>query len=1118
MHVEKDRRGFSDHAIIIAEFELVYEERQPKMSVPTEGEPWDDYKKAITATFANWELQDHNVEEFQECVSTLFTDLSHVWGSHAKASKPTRWSKPWWNNDCSDAYRNVHNGGTRKERRDLKNAVRKAKRKFLEERVHEISESNGRPWDLVDWSKPRKLSNFNCLVDNGVPITTTEQLWPKLQSQFASAEDREVDMTFIDEMEDIDQRDFLTISVKECRDALKGTSFRSASGPDHITWPVLKDVFKEPIAAAKVTRMFNACFNLGYWPNEFKESTTVIIPKPKKPDYSKIKAYRPIVLLNTLGKLGEKVLSTRMHFEGQRFGALHPNQFGGTTFHCTEDVGVCLTHHIKQGWKNKMDTSCIAFDVSQFFPSVNHDMMLRILEKQGFHPKIVNFFKCYLVGRTTHFKWGEAVSPLQEVNVGVGQGSALSPVLTNLYIAPILFKCDPIDGSAPLADKSSLFFYVDDGLLVATSPSCTENVPILREKYQVICRELERIGLRLEHDKTELMHFHQKTTTVMPGIDLGLAPFHNGRLLMPSKVWRYLGFYFTPRLRWDYHIKYYATRARSSVQAMLMLGNSIRGLTPMMKRTLYKSCVVPIMTYGFRLWWQPDGKNLLTKIKNLDKAQSSAARWILGAFRTSPVGGMEVLAGLPPMKLHLQKLFERSVVRIRTLPSHHPLKTNLPMTWTTDGELNLRPRAPMAIPKHNKSDNTSPANIIHRMVDTCSEVFRPLDDECRPGHRILDIYPNRIIFDLEHPGKKDGLAFNVWLAQRKLQIQGCVADNNAVTVFSDGSFTRVDGVRSGAAIAAYRGNNNIFEKSVACGKLTSYDAEMVGLAMAINKATSFEVAKITFFVDNESAAKAILNPTASSPSQGCSIGACRNVRRWLEEDPNRVVEIKWCPSHEGIPGNERVDILAKEASQREQPNATSYAYAKHKAMHVMKQKWQKNTVLSSYIGHNFLKFEEVIKVNHCVPIILKRDKEDDEESDAGEIDDPTGMKKASNGRPNALVARMARLILNHAPLGSYREKYFPEYERLCNYCGVFQDRKHVLFECHHYTRPPEWNDHRSLLKGKGSLKKFAEWLTDNPTAGTFIDIPDSAEEEIVGPNEFDGPLEQQPMQALIAWN
>ena len=1123
MVVEGPRRGFSDHSIIIAEFEVSHDPGLPKMSIPLKGEPWAKYKEAMVATIREWNAQDDSIEVFQESVTHLFAELSNVWGAHAKASKPSRFSKPWWNNECSAAYQNVRNGGTRQERRELKRNIRQAKRKYIDERIHEISEANSRPWDLVDWTKPRKISNFNCLVDSGVPITSTEQLWPKLQRQFASAEDHEVDMSFVDEMEDLAQREFPPISVKECTDALKGTSFKSAAGPDHIIWPVIKDVFKDPIASSKIVRLFNACFNLGYWPDEFKESTTVIIPKPKKPDYSKIKAYRPIVLLNTLGKLGEKVLSKRMHFEGQKHGALHPNQFGGTTFHCTEDVGVCLSHHIKQGWKNKMDTSCIAFDVSQFFPSVNHDMMLRILKKQGFHPKIVNFFKCYLVGRTTHFKWGEAISPLQNVNVGVGQGSALSPVLTNLYIAPILFKGDPTDGSAPLGDRSSLFFFVDDGLLVATSPSCSENVPILWDKYQFTCNELERIGLRLEHDKTELMHFHQKTTTVLPGIDLGLAPFHNGRLLMPSKVWRYLGFYFTPRLKWDFHIKYYATRARSSVQAMLMLGNSLRGLTPMMKRTLYKSCVVPIMTYGFRLWWQPNGKNLLGLIKNLDRAQSSAARWILGAFKTSPVGGMEVLAGLPPMKLHLQKLFERSVVRIRTLPSQHPLKANLPMVWTTDGDTNSKPRALMAIPRHSRGNKSSPVNIIHRTVDICTEVFRPLDEECCPGHRVLDKFPNRIKFILDHPKKGEGLVYLNWLAQREQLIKEYMARNDTATAFSDGSFTRVNGVRSGAAVAVYKGNNNIFERSIACGKSTSFDAEMVGLTMAFSKATNIpNVNTIAFFVDNESAAKAILNPTSTSPAQGCSIGACRNARRWLEHDHTRTIEIFWCPSHEGIAGNERVDVLAKEAAEGDQPNSISYAYAKHKAMHVMKQDWQKNTAVSKYLGHNFLKFEEVVKVNHCKPKLLMRDKGYESESEDGESDDDEdhqGVRKSVLwGRNSTLVSRMARLILNHAPLGSYREKYFPEYERNCNFCNEFQDRKHVLFECHHYTRPPDWNNHQTLLKGKGSIQKFADWLTDNPTTGTFTNIPDYAEDDIVGPNEFDGPEIFVPMQAQITYN
>jgi hypothetical protein len=36
----------------------------------------------------------------------------------------------------------------------------------------------------------------------------------------------------------------------------------------------------------------------------------VIIPKPNKPDYSSIKAYCPIALLNCIGKVMEKLMAT----------------------------------------------------------------------------------------------------------------------------------------------------------------------------------------------------------------------------------------------------------------------------------------------------------------------------------------------------------------------------------------------------------------------------------------------------------------------------------------------------------------------------------------------------------------------------------------------------------------------------------------------------------------------------------------------------------------------------------------------------------------------------------------------------------------------------------------
>jgi len=40
--------------------------------------------------------------------------------------------------------------------------------------------------------------------------------------------------------------------------------------------------------------------------------------------------------------------------------------------------------------------------------------------------------------------------------------------------------------------------------------------------------------------------------------------------------------------------------------------------------------------------------------------QRRAAIWITGAFKTSPLEGIEAIANLIPIKLHLQKLTGRS--------------------------------------------------------------------------------------------------------------------------------------------------------------------------------------------------------------------------------------------------------------------------------------------------------------------------------------------------------------------------------------------------------------------------------------------------------------------------
>jgi len=93
----------------------------------------------------------------------------------------------------------------------------------------------------------------------------------------------------------------------------------------------------------------NDCIDLGYWPNHFKRSSTVIIPKPNKSSYDLPKSFRPIVLLNTLGKLIEKVIGERIQFHVIANNFIHPSQLGGLKFKSTIDVGVALTHIIQLG-------------------------------------------------------------------------------------------------------------------------------------------------------------------------------------------------------------------------------------------------------------------------------------------------------------------------------------------------------------------------------------------------------------------------------------------------------------------------------------------------------------------------------------------------------------------------------------------------------------------------------------------------------------------------------------------------------------------------------------------------------------------------------------------------
>ena len=63
---------------------------------------------------------------------------------------------------------------------------------------------------------------------------------------------------------------------------------------------------------AHLAGLFISCLEIGCYPRAFKEPTTVVLRNPQKPRYDVPKAYRPIALLNTLGKALEKIVASRL--------------------------------------------------------------------------------------------------------------------------------------------------------------------------------------------------------------------------------------------------------------------------------------------------------------------------------------------------------------------------------------------------------------------------------------------------------------------------------------------------------------------------------------------------------------------------------------------------------------------------------------------------------------------------------------------------------------------------------------------------------------------------------------------------------------------------------------
>ena len=218
--------------------------------------------------------------------------------------------------------------------------------------------------------------------------------------------------------------------------------------------------------------------------------------------------------------------------------------------------------------------------------------------------------------------------------------------------------------------------YVDDGSIQGTSVTHREAAKAVARGYEDVVQWLHRNGLTVDKEKTEFISFSPRHSTHLGARVTRLGrrdPVHGEYVVSASKCVRYLGIFIQHDLQWTTHVRTMAARARSTIHALSVLGNSIRGISFANWRKVFHSLILPVLTYGLPVWFTD--RRPASLIKTLQIAQNDAVRKISGCFRTTPVAPLHNLLSIPPIRFTLRRFLNTYKDRLLRLPPSSLLRS-----------------------------------------------------------------------------------------------------------------------------------------------------------------------------------------------------------------------------------------------------------------------------------------------------------------------------------------------------------------------------------------------------------------------------------------------------------
>ena len=472
-------------------------------------------------------------------------------------------------------------------RNKVTHMIHSSKQKHYQKLLLNSTNDTKKTWnvinDLIGKTKtpaqlPEKLNTMDGIIQDPTKIANA------LNQHFANigkSENKQIDYKYIDQNIKKRQKNSIVINYttsQEIELIIKNLKNKNSEGIDEIPISIIKKM--NPEISKILAYLINRSIQYSQYPNCFKVGKVIALYKAGQT--TEPGNYRPITLLPALNKIFEMLLFNRLTDFFNKHKTLNDNQYGFRTNHSTELAITKLYEDLLNKTNKDGPVVAIMVDLSKAFDSVNRDILLHKLYRYGIRGPAHQLIKSYLTNRSQYIHSSTTKSHTCSTDVGVPQGSILSPLFFLIEIND-LKNCT----------KLEVINYADDTLLYQSIPQHINAENWINEEFNKVTHWMYKNHLKPNYNKTNYLTFTNKP-------EYNNLNLYGNKINKTNKIQKvdscnYLGMIIDNKLNWKLQIDKIKKKISKTVGILYRIRYYLNKTS---LKLIYNSLILSYVRYG----------------------------------------------------------------------------------------------------------------------------------------------------------------------------------------------------------------------------------------------------------------------------------------------------------------------------------------------------------------------------------------------------------------------------------------------------------------------------------------------------------------------------------------